>query len=156
MKITEQILNTCQGEKKEDRKENNKEIMDKNQLLEKVKSGNYNKEQLVGWITALPNTSLKTKPNTYKVGDVFTHVVFKHPYILLERRKEDWVCGLLTSEENCPEILEKCNSRFFAESYITKALFTVSQVEGSFMGIYDNNKHLKEILSKLKKNLISL
>ena len=130
--------------------------MDKLQLLEKVKSGNYNKEQLVGWVTALPNTSLKTKPNTYKVGDVFTHVVFKHPYILLEQRKEDWVCGLLTTEGECPEILEKCNSRFFAESYITKALFTVSQIDGSFIGIYDNNKHLKETFSKLKKNLISL
>lgn len=130
--------------------------MDKTQLLEKVKTGNYSKEQLVGWITALPGTSSKVKPKIYKVGDVFTHVVFKHPYILLEQRKEDWVCGLLTTEENCPEILEKCNSRFFTESFITKALFTVSQVDGSFIGIYDNTKHLKDILSKLKKNLISL
>ena len=129
--------------------------MDKTQLLEKVKTGNYNKEQLIGWVSALPS-SLKVKPNTYKVGDVFTHVVFKHPYILLEKRKEDWICGLLTTEENCPEILEKCNSRFFGESFITKALFTVSEVNGSFMGVYDNNKHLKEVLSKLKKNLISL
>ena len=38
--------------------------MDKLQLLEKIKTGNYNKEQLVGWITAMPNTSLKAKPNT--------------------------------------------------------------------------------------------
>ena len=130
--------------------------MNKTQLLEKVKTGNYSKEQVIGWVTALPSTSLKLKPNTYKVGDVLTHVVFKHPYILLEKRKEDWVCGLLTSEESCPEILEKCNSRFFTEGFITKALFTVSQVDGSFIGIYDNTKHLKEILSKLKKNLISL
>lgn len=130
--------------------------MDKSTLLEKVKTTNFTKEQIIGWVGALPNTSLKLKPNVNKVGDVFTHVVFKHPYILLEQRKDDWVCGLLTTEDTCPEILEKCNSRFFSESYITKALFTVSKIEGSFMGIYDNTKHLKEIYKKLKNNFLTL
>ena len=128
--------------------------MDKTQLLEKVKSGKYSQEQLIGWITALPNSVMKNKPIKNKVGDVMMHEVFKHPYILLKERKGYWVCGLLTSNGDCPEVLEKCNSRFFSESFITKTLFTVEIVHGSLIGIYENSKHLREVHTKLRQILI--
>lgn len=72
--------------------------MDKSTLLEKVKTGKYSQEQLIGWINCLPSNTIKCKPIEYKAGDVFMNIVFKHPYILLKKRKNDWVCGLLTSE----------------------------------------------------------
>ena len=70
MKITEQILNTYRGEKKEDREENNKEKMDKNQLLEKVKIVQKH------WVEASTNHHLCVHPkirhnvsNTIEVDD---------------------------------------------------------------------------------------
>lgn len=128
--------------------------MDKVQILERVKSGKYTQDQLIGWITALPGSTVNRKPSVYKVGDVFMHSVFKHPYILLQKKKDTWIAGLITTEGNCPEILEPCNSRFFAESFITKALFTVSEIQGSFINNYDNQKHLREVFVKLKQTLI--
>ena len=128
--------------------------MDKQALLEKIKSGNYTKEQLIGWITALPGSSMKVKPNEYKAGDVLMHQVFKHPFVLLKKRKEDWICGLLTSEENFPDILEPCNSRFFSKEYFVKSLFTASEIQGTYMGNYDNPKHIREVLIKLKQILL--
>jgi hypothetical protein len=80
------------------------------------------------------------------------HVVFNHPYILLEKRDGFWVCGLMTSESKCPEILEACCSRFF-EGYITKTLFTASEIQGSFINNYDNTRHLKKVLVKLRETL---
>jgi hypothetical protein len=126
--------------------------MDKVMLIEKVKSGNYSKEQLLSWIGCLPAPSEKRKPNFYKVGDVFMHTIFNHPYILLEKRDGFWVCGLMTSESKCPEILERCRSRFF-KGYITKTLFTASEISGSFINSYDNTRHLKKVLVKLRETL---
>jgi len=127
--------------------------MSKEDILEKIKKGNYSQQQLLAWITCLPSSAEKRKPIEYQVGDCLMHSVFKHPYILLKKTKEGWICGLLTSEDNCPEILEKCQSRFFSENYITKALFTTTEVRGSFLNVYGNNKHLKEVTVKLKQIL---
>lgn len=124
--------------------------MDKAEILKKIKSGDYNQEKLIGWITALPGTNAQRKPSEYKVGDVLMSNVFKHPYVLLKKKSNGWIAGLLTSEDNCPEILEKCNSRFFSENFITKALFTVTEIQGSFINNFDNNKQLKEVYNKLK------
>ena len=124
--------------------------MDKTILLEKVKAGNYSKEQLIGWIGCLPNTTLKIKPTEWKSGDVLMHSFFSHPYILLKKTKEGWICGLLTSNEGCPEVLEQCQSRFFPISYITKTLFITTEVHGSLMGVYQNDRHLREVLNQLK------
>lgn len=126
--------------------------MDKAQLLEKVKKGNYTQDQIVAWIGCLPGTSSIRRPAFSKVGDVHMHPVFKHPYVLLERRDDIWVCGLMTSESKCPEILERCRSRFF-EGYITKTLFTASEIQGSFINNYDNTRHLKKVLTKLREIL---
>lgn len=126
--------------------------MDKSQLLEKVKAGKYTHEQLMSWIGCLPRSSTTRKPKFPKVGDVFMHTIFNHPYILLEKKDGVWVCGLMTSESKCPEILEPCRSRFF-EGYITKTLFTASEIQGSFINIYDNTRHLKKVLVKLRETL---
>lgn len=127
--------------------------MDKQQLIEKVKEKKYSHEQLLGWVSALPGSLNFRKPSVHKVGDVFMHCVFKHPYILLKKSKSGWICGLFTTEENCPEILEACESRFFNNSFITKALFTTSEITGTFLGVYDNNAHLRECYKKIKNIL---
>lgn len=127
--------------------------MNKEDILEKVKKGNYSQQQLISWLTCLPTSAEKRKPVEYKVGDVLMHHVFKHPYILLKKRKNDWLCGLLTSESGCPEILEQCQSRFFSENYFTKTLFTTTEICGSFINTYSNTKHLREVTIKLKQIL---
>jgi hypothetical protein len=128
-------------------------MMDKGALLEKIKSP-YTKEQLVAWITSMPGV-VKTKPDTFKVGDVFMSRIFHHPIVLLRKRKSDWICTVLTSEESCKEILEPCESRFYKNSFFTKALFTTQDLENcSFMGVYENNKHLTEVYKKLKQSLL--
>ena len=127
--------------------------MDKQALINKVKAGNYNKEQLLSWIECLPNTTLKIKPTEWKAGDVLMHSFFVHPYVLLKKTKEGWLCGLFTSNEGCPEILEQCQSRFFPSSYITKTLFITTEVHGSLMGVYQNDKHLREVLKQLREIL---
>lgn len=127
--------------------------MNKEELLQKIKNKNYTHEQLISWVNTFPAAPEKRKPVEFKVGDVLMHTVFKHPYVLLRKRKTDWVCGLLTSEENCPEILEICQSRLFSASYLTKTLFTTTEIQGGFMNTYSNNKHLTEVLKKLKEIL---
>jgi len=126
--------------------------MDKTILLEKITKGGYNHQQLLNWVSCLPTTSTDRKPIFNKVGDVYMHSIFKHPYILLEKRGDIWVCGLLTSESKCPEILEGCRSRFF-QGCITKSLFTASEIQGSFINNYDNSRHLKKVLIKLREIL---
>jgi hypothetical protein len=127
--------------------------MDKDIILEKVKKGGYSQQQLIGWLTCLPQSPEKRKPIEYKQGDVLMHSMFKHPYVLLKKRKNDWICGLLTSEAGCPEILEQCESRFFSENYFTNTLFTTKEISGSFVNVYGNTKHLREVYNKLKNIL---
>jgi hypothetical protein len=130
--------------------------MDKQQLIDKVKALNtIDKTQLLGWLNALPNTSNKPpKPNANKVGDVYMHTIFNHPYVLLEQKDGVWICGLLTSEATCKDILEPCQSRFFGMNFFTKVIFTVNEINGSFLGVYENPKHLKKIIIELRKVLI--
>jgi hypothetical protein len=82
------------------------------------------------------------------------HPIFSHPYVLLQFKNGTWICGLLTSESECTEILCKCESRFFDCNYFTKTLFTASSVVGSFINTYENAKHLKLVLIDLKKEMI--
>jgi hypothetical protein len=128
--------------------------MNKGELLEKVKKGDYTKEKLEAWISCLPGSLATRKPTKNKVGDVYMHPIFMHPYVLLNFRNGVWVCGLLTSESKCPEILVNCDSRFFENSYITKTLFTASEIVGTFINVYDNPKQIKQVLTELKKELI--
>lgn len=126
--------------------------MKKNELLEKVQNRDYkyNRGQLISWVQELPNSYI-LEVNQYKAGDVFMHPIFKHPYILLERKDDFWICTLLTSNGDFKEVLTQCRSRFFfGESYITKTLFTMTDPIGKFMGVYDNPRHLKDVTKKLK------
>jgi hypothetical protein len=127
--------------------------MDKDILLQKLKEKKYTHEQLIGWVTAMPTSTAKRKPTEYRVGDVLMHNVFAHPYILLKKRKEDWLCGLFTTEESFPDILEPCQSRFFKDSHFVKSIFTAVEPQGMFMNTYGNDKHLREVLIKLKNIL---
>ena len=122
--------------------------MDKGVLLEKIKKGGYSQQQLLSWVGCLPGSSSNRKPSFSKVGDVYMHPIFQHPYILLKNQEGIWLCGLITSESKCPEILEPCRSRFF-DGYITKTLFTASEIQGSFINNYDNTRHLKKVLISL-------
>ena len=126
--------------------------MDKVTLLEKIKKGGYNQQQLLSWVGCLPGSSSTRKPTFNKVGDVYMHTIFNHPYVLLERRDGYWICGLITSESKCPEILEECRSRFM-QGYLTKTIFTASEIQGSFINNYDNTRHLKKVLVKLREIL---
>jgi hypothetical protein len=95
----------------------------------------------------------RKNPTEFKVGDVLMHPVFKHPYVLLKDKGDFWICGLLTTETNCKEILEKCQSRFFTDNYFTRVKLTVTEPYGSFMNTYENKKHLKKVTKKLKQTL---
>lgn len=125
--------------------------VDKLELKEKIKSGKYDQVKLLAWVECLPSTTTKVKPATNKIGDVFMHPIFGHPYVLLKNIEDSWICTLLTSESTCPEVLEECKSRFFPFSYITKALFTASSLQGSFMGVFDNKSQLTKVHKQLKE-----
>jgi len=123
--------------------------MNKLEIVEKIKEKMPNQEQLIGWIRSLPGSSTKMNPDTPKVGDVLMHPVFKHPYVLLEKREDEWLCGLMTSKEDCLEMLCETQSRFF-NGFFSKALFTVTDPSKQFINMYDNKKHLKTVLKQLK------
>ena len=95
-------------------------------------------------------TPKKNVPSVYKKGDVLMHPIFQHPYILLEKKEEYWVCALITSEPTCPEILEPCKSRFFADGFITRTMFTTVDPIGRFMYPYENVRQLNLVNKKLK------
>lgn len=95
----------------------------------------------------------KTNPTTFRAGDVLMHPIFKHPYVLLEDKGEYWACALLTTDPTCSEVLEICQSRFFAESHFTRVILTVAKPYGSFIYPYENLEHLEEVKNKLKQIL---
>jgi hypothetical protein len=130
--------------------------------------------EVEAWINTLPDTPLtavapgapvvqpteelvvtgpkkKKVPSKYKKGDTLMHPIFRHPYVLLEKKGSSWICGLLTSEPNCPEILEKTDSRFFSDEYFTKVMFTTKDPIGTFMYPFENTKQLKSVLIQLKQ-----
>ena len=113
-----------------------------------------NKDDAIKEVVNVITKKKKNKPTSFKKGDVVMHAIFNHPCVLLEYKKETdkWICGSLTSEPNCKEILEVCKSRFFPDSYFTNVLFTMSNPEQyTFMFVYDNNRHLTSVLKKLKE-----
>ena len=129
--------------------------MDKAQLLDKcngLTKDNFDKSKLLAWVQCLEGSAnANKKPSSYKKGDVFMHPIFTHPYVLLEKKSEYWVCGLLTTEVNCPEILDKCESRFFEDSHFTRIIFTYVEPQGRFIAVYENTKQLTAMTKKLKE-----
>ena len=124
--------------------------MRKEQLIELINNPNYKFDlaKLNSWVNALPTESLT--PNTIKIGDVYMHPIFKHPYVYISKTGSKNLCALLTSNGDFEETLCNCESRFFNDSYFVKVLFTLEKPIGRFMGVYDNNKHLKEVTIALK------
>jgi len=121
-------------------------------VLEQIKN-NITREEMVAFLDGIEPVVEVEKifyPTQFKKGDVLMHPIFKHPYVLLDKKKVGWVCGLLTTDPTCSELLEKCDSRFFNESYFTKVLFTVAEPNGHFMFPFENSKQLASILLKLK------
>ena len=145
--------------------------MRKEDLVKKLKDNSggvqHTKDQIINWILQLdltehtsvagkvektppPPPKQTRKPMRNKVGDVYMHGAFKHPYVLLEKKDGYWLAGLLSTEPTCNEILEPCRSRFFPDSFITRTMFTVTDTLGIFMNTYDNTPHLKKVTAKLK------
>lgn len=125
--------------------------MDKATLIKKIEDGKFTTEQLLGWVKCLPGNSLAKRPTDYRVGDVLMHPVFQHPYVLLERGRDHWVAGMLTSEEFCEEILAEAESRFFSGNHFTRIIFTVKEPVGTFLNVFDNPKQLRDVLAELRK-----
>ena len=125
--------------------------MTKQEIVLAIETKNPSVSQILGWVKAMPNTTSKRKPNTFKVGDVLMHPIFNHPYVLLEKKDDCWICCLITSEATCTEILEPCKSRFFEDGYIAKTIITAVEPIGLFMNVYENTRHLKVVLKKLKE-----
>lgn len=133
--------------------------MTKDVLLQKINDSRYqyDKTQLNSWVRALPSRA-KISPSVIKAGDVFMHPMFMHPmfmhpYVFLKKVDDYWICTLLTSNGEFEEVLCQCNSRFFGDSYITKILFTTTEVIGGFMCVYDNKTQLDRVLKDLQKIL---
>lgn len=129
------------------------QYMDKLQLVEKVRTmdkNNLDKQKILGWCMALRGTVASQTPTKYKKGDVFMHPIFKHPYVLMEFKNNQWICGLLTTEKECSEILEPCKSRFFSNSYFTKVMFTVQEPVGAFGNVFENTRQINSVLKQLK------
>jgi len=129
--------------------------MKKCYIIEKINSDDYifDPIKLTSWLDCLPKTRHLEAPTTIKAGDVFMHPIFKHPYVVMRRKKGVSICCLLTSNGDFKEVLCKCSSRFFSESYITKTLFTLNESIGDFMGVYDNNSHLKKCYQNILEEL---
>jgi len=127
--------------------------MNKGQVLEKIKSmdkNNLDKQKILALITTMEGSVASKKPNTFKKGDVLMHPVFRHPYVLLEYKDNQWICALLTTESECAEILEPCKSRFFPDSFFTKVMFTVQEPIGVFANVFENTRQINSILTQLK------
>lgn len=162
----EKLINLVNDEKKEYTKENlNKWCVglpkeERDFFLPKIKSGikrDELKKILDDMTNPLPKTletpqptPKKNVPVKFKKGDVLMHPIFHHPYILLEKKTDMWICGLITSEPKCNEILEPCNSRFFADGYFTRTIFTTVEPIGKFMYPFENAKQVNSLLKKLK------
>lgn len=145
------LLTLCSSMVKEDKEfftSKIKENVTREELIDILKTMNQAGPKPVGTPQATPKKNI---PTVYKKGDVLMHPIFNHPYILLEKKNEHWLCCLVTSEETCPEILEACKSRFFADNFITRVLFTTVDPIGKFMYPYENPRQLNSVLKNLKE-----
>lgn len=133
--------------------------MTKEVLISKINAGETDLIKIKKWIKCLPGSSYSRKPNKSKVGDVYMHHIFKHPYILAKKSGDYWYCLLLTSNESHCGVIEKTNSRFFSDSYFTHTIFKTldpnlkSSDEGSFINVFDNNRQINKIFNYILNDL---
>lgn len=141
IEVTKYIKSNITGVSKEELKR----VLNDIQKRDTLKEENKVTDTLVG------GPKKKKIPTKFKKGDVLMHPIFRHPYVLLACKNGMWICGLLTSEPKCANILEKAESRFFGEEYFTKVMFTETKTPpGTYMYPFDNPKQIKSILKKLK------
>lgn len=127
--------------------------MTKNELVHIVsKQETLDKSKVLTWIKQLANDSVVV--NKLAVGDVVMFKPFSHPAIIFKIKKNNYICGLLTTNEDCDGLIEKCKCRFLENSYFTATLMSTTQLYGKFMGVYENKKHLKEVYNKIISRLI--
>jgi hypothetical protein len=101
----------------------------------------------------VPELTPKKKPTVYK--RCMMHPIFQHPYILLKKKEKFWLCGLITSEEDCRK-LEPCSSRFFDDGFFTRTMFTTVEPIGRFMYPFENMRQVNlvlKIIGLLNKSL---
>lgn len=127
------------------------ECSSKASLIAKIKRGPIDKDLLIKYILGLPGKNPPRSPNIIKKGDVFMHPVFKHPYVILWKKDNHYICVLLTTNSNLKEIYEECNSRFFDGSNFAMSVFALEEPVGMFLNVYDNNKQLSRIANNIKK-----
>ena len=110
----------------------------------------WSKEFIIHMLNNLrPNNSHLT--NKLKVGDVINSKLL-HPALIIKIKGNLVVTVLLTTEETTPNILFKCNSRFYPNSYITTTI-SVTNLEiacSYFRSVYDCNSDIKLIKAQLK------
>lgn len=90
-------------------------------------------------------------PTTFKVGDVFMHAGLRHPAVILKISNDFVDAVILTTEESCTNILMKCNSRFYADSYFTATISRSNLEHIQLHGVYDNIVDIKEVKKLLKQ-----
>lgn len=125
--------------------------MDKSDIIEKIKNKDYTEEKLIAWIQCIPGSSATRKPTKTKIGDVFVHPVFRHPYVVIGKKKKDYICVLMTTESSFEGIIEPCNSRFFPGNYFTSTVFKTSEIAGAWANTFDNPKQLTKIREIIKE-----
>jgi hypothetical protein len=123
-------------------------------IVYKLNNGKYDNYNIKIAIDNLINRVINKEDRCFKKGDILMHPVFRHPYILLKKKKGYWICGLMTSDGNCLEILEKVESNIlkkYKNHFFTKVIFTSSELSGKYLCRFDNKEQLKSLLKKLKK-----
>lgn len=129
--------------------------MTKKLLLERINSPSFQfkKEELLTWIGCLPNIKM-VHPKEYRIGDILMHPIFTHPMVLTRKRGDNYLCLMMTSN-SIPNATIQAKSRF-VDTYFCNIIMEVhiSVIESSeFMGIYNNNKHLREVFTEIKLKL---
>jgi hypothetical protein len=61
--------------------------MEKEEIIKRIKEGEKNTDKILSWVTCLPNSTGSRKPTIIRVGDVFMHPIFRHPYVILEKKR---------------------------------------------------------------------
>lgn len=173
MKITEQILNICRGEKKEDREENNKEKINKVMELE-IKDPPHEKlkKDLIAKFTpqstyigshvrkVLMDSDFKVlkensqPPKYIKKGDVIVLPQGKknRPTVVAKVLKDRTIVVIGITSTNNIHCQTPFKSRFFGDGCFCKGFDVCDEekVIQNFIGVFDNTKALNQAIKDLK------
>lgn len=130
--------------------------MNKKELIRLLSSDKFSLKNALKWAEALEGKYSYNNISVVKVGDVYMHKGLRHPYIILKKVKSGYLCGLITSDKDCSEILFKGESRFNDEIYFTKTLIHQSIHNDPFMFIYENKKDIRRLLKELTNLFLNI